>query len=141
MLAGAGVACLEVTRERWPNGIRAVWDEWVLACGGCVTQSAGWVEWALATDYRRALLLAHIGEHGAPEAVAAGFLTGSRWSRKPVEHLHFPAYPSVRGRSGTTTEAVRRGEEAARKWKCAAIRFVGRGQTDASEVVGVLGMN
>ncbi len=129
----------EVTRERWPNGVREVWDEWVQACGGYVTQTAAWVDYGLATDYRRALLLANIGERGTPEAVAAGFLTGSRWSRKPVSHLHFPAYPSVREAASPTAAAVQRCEDAARQWKCAGIRFVGRGQADASEVAGALG--
>jgi len=129
----------EVGRERWPNGVRRVWDDWVLACGGVVTQTVEWVEYCLATDYRRALLLASIGEGGTPEAVAAGFLSGGRWPRRQPMRLHFPAYPSAAGAALPTAASIGMCEEAARRWRGEALTFSGRGQEDASEMVASLG--
>jgi len=90
----------EATAARRPQILSGDWDEFVSATEGHVTQTAEWVEYALATDYERAVLLAGIGEGGAPHSVAVGFIAVPRWPLRSLPKIRFPAYPSIGEDSG-----------------------------------------
>lgn len=115
------------------------WDELAAQAGGYVTQTAEWVQYALATDYQRAVLIAGMDEQGEPRAVAVGFISEPRWPLRGFRTMRFPAYPSTRGDTEVLREAIRLCEGAARERGCTALDFVGAGQRDASSALEGLG--
>jgi hypothetical protein len=115
------------------------WDELVSAVDGCATQTSGWLEYALATDYQRGVLIAGADEKGEGRAVAVGFVSEPRWPLRRFRTMHFPAYPSTRGDAKALREAVAVCERAARERRCIAMDFVGIGQPDASSALEGLG--
>jgi hypothetical protein len=129
----------EATAARQPQILSGCWDEFVSATEGHVTQTAEWVEYALATDYERAVLLAGIGESGAPHSLAVGFITVPRWPLRSLPKIRFPAYPSIGEDPGRLGEAVAVCERVARARQCIAIEFAGAGQPGLTPVLGPLG--
>jgi hypothetical protein len=129
----------EATAARQPQIPPGRWDELVSATEGHVTQTAEWVEYALATDYERAVLLAGIGEGGAPHSVAVGFITVPRWPLRGLCGIRFPAYPSTRGNGGMLAEALALCERAARSRRCVGMEFLGTGPDEAGATAKSLG--
>jgi len=129
----------EATAARRPQILSGCWDEFVDATEGHVTQTAEWVEYALATDYERAVLLAGIGEGGAPHSVAVGFVTVPRWPLQGLRTIRFPAYPATGGDEAALREALRVCERAARECGCISIEFIGPGPVEAEAAAKSLG--
>jgi len=72
----------EAARGRAAGAASARWDEIVGAVDGDVTQTSGWVEYALATDYEKALLIAGVDADGAPrERLPPAMLTCEKVAR------------------------------------------------------------
>jgi len=115
------------------------WDDWVASLDGYVTQTAGWVEYALATDYQRAALIAGLGADDSPQAVAAGFIAEPRWPLQGLRTIRFPAYPATGGDEAALREALRVCERAAREWGCISVEFIGPGPAEAEAAAKSLG--
>jgi len=134
-LAGCGWHVWEASRGRSPENLGLRWDEVVASLDGCVTQTAGWMEYALATDYRRAVLVAGLSADGRAQAVAVGFVAEPRWPLQGFRTIRFPAYPAAGGDEAAMREALRVCERAARECRCMSIEFTGTGQPDAASLV------
>jgi hypothetical protein len=102
---------------------------------GTLKQTSAWVEYALATDYQRAVLVAGYGADGEPMAAAVGFITEPRWPLRGFRTMHLPGYPSTRGDIGRLREAVRVCERVAQELQCMTVEFWSLGQPE-----GVAGM-
>lgn len=129
----------EASRGRSLEILGSRWDELVAALDGCVTQTAGWMEYALATDYRRAVLVAGLGADGCPQAVALGFVAEPRWPLQGLRTNCFPAYPAAGGDEAALLEALRVCERVARESGCISIEFLGPGPAEADAAARSLG--
>jgi hypothetical protein len=129
----------EASMGRSPEVLRSRWDELVAALDGSVTQTAGWVEYALATDYQRAVLVAGMSADGSPQAVALGFICEPRWPLQGLRTIRFPAYPATGGDEAALREALRVCERAARECGCISIEFLGPGPAEADAAARSLG--
>jgi hypothetical protein len=122
----------EVTRSREPGILLGGgWERMMNEVGGDVTQTRGWVRFALETGYQRAVLLAGIDDDGAPRAVAVGYVSESRLAALGFRTIRFPAYPSAARDLALVTEAVHACEAAARAHGCMSIEFLSGGQSKA----------
>ena len=135
----AGWHVWEATRHRGPRVLHDCWDDWVTAVDGYVTQTAGWVEYALGTDYERAVLIARLEADGSPRAVATGFISQARWPLRGFRTIRFPAYPSTRGDDGCLQEAVEICERVACERGCMAVEFLSIGQPETVAAVTMPG--
>jgi len=129
----------EVRKGRQPQIGGDAWDEMVSAVDGCVTQTSAWVEYALATDYQRAVLVAGVDAEGAARAAAVGFVSEPRWPLRGFRTMRFPAYPSTCGDVDAVGEAVGVCEQVARAHGCMRIEFGGLRQPTAPSVAGLPG--
>jgi hypothetical protein len=100
-----------------------------------VTQTSGWVEYGLETDYQRALLVAGVDERGSVAAAAVGFVSQPRWPLRGFSTIRFPAYPSTGGDPSGLGEAIAACERVARERGHVAIEFRGSGQSGAAVAV------
>jgi hypothetical protein len=107
------------------------WDRLVDRAGGDVTQTRGWMQYALRTGYQRAFLIAGIGDAGAPDAIAVGYVSESRWTALGLRSIRFPAYPTAGEDLTRVAEAIRVCEQVGRALPCLSIEFLSGGQPRA----------
>ena len=135
----AGWHVWEIARDRRPEALYHWWDGALKTIDGMITQTSGWVEYGLATDYQRAVLVAGASEKGEVEAMAVGFISEPRWPLRGFRRIRFPAYPSTRGDDGYLQEAVEVCERVARQWRCMAVEFLSVGQPEEVSTVELPG--
>jgi len=126
----AGWHIWEVRKGQQPQIGDDAWDELVSAADGYVTQTSGWVEYALATDYQRAVLIAGMDDEGKPRAVAVGFISEPRWPLRRFRTVRFLAYPSTGDDTAMRQLAVATCEATARAYGCIAMEFLSVGQPE-----------
>jgi hypothetical protein len=129
----------EVTEDGPLRELCQAWDGLLAAVDGKITQTTGWVEYALATDYRRALLIAAVDTDGTPLAAAVGFMSVPRWPLSGLPTIRFLAYPSTKGDIPMQRDAVAVCERVARERGCTTIEFVGVGEPDATAALSAPG--
>ncbi len=127
------------TRSRAAGVASAQWDEIVGALDGDVTQTSGWVEYALATDYERALLVAGVDADGAPRAAAAGFISAPKWPLHGFRSIRFAAPPAVGSDLELLPHAVSACEGAARAHGCHSVEVLGVEQQEGGTPPGFSG--
>jgi len=121
----------DATSEGRPAILDHGWNGILAELDGDVTQTAGWMDYLLAADYERSVLIAGVDGDGVPRAAAVGFMRVPRWPLGAFRVMRFPAYPSVGGDSGILAAALDACERLARARGCMTIEFVGVGQPDA----------
>ena len=129
----------EADRSSAAGVASAQWDEIVGALDGDVTQTSGWAEYALATDYERVLLIAGVGADGAPRAAAVGFISAPKWPLHGFRAIRFAVPPAVGSDLELLPHAMLTCEKVARAHGCHSIEFAGLQQPGSELPEGLLG--